>query len=450
MQVGDRLTGCDGVRRMSAGRQRMGREGATSWTLARVRGAGIMLALAVLLATPAAAQQTQRPANLRTFSQQKDDVTVRVAVPDTAQNQRTFGVPVDSKGVQPIWIEIENGGTDELTYLPIATDPEYYSPLEVSWRFRDRLTPEADTARDTRFLTSQIPFKIAPGSTVSGYVFTHRETGLKFVSVEIIRDQADETFHFIVPVSGPEFAIEHVDLDRIYPAEALHAVDLNGLRQALAALPCCGSDAEGTRKADPLNIVIVADGLSAAFPFVGRGWRFVQPLDLRTAAGSAAALLFDAQDPNLPVSPMWVFGRREDVALQKPRDTISQRNHLRLWLTPLRYQGQSVFVGQISRDIGVEFTDKSWYLTTHKIDPDVDFDRDYLLQDLLLSGAVLQFGYVGGVGASMPADPRVNLVGDPYITDGLRLVVLLGPAKSRFLPLEELDWDPPPRASADN
>ena len=101
-------------------------------------------------------------------------------------------------------------------------------------------------------------------------------------------------------------------------------------------------------------------------------------------------------------------------------------------------------------DIGVELTDKSWYLTTHKIDPDVDFDRDYLLQDLLLSGAVAQFGYVGGVGASMPADPRVNLVGDPYITDGLRLVVLLGPAKSRFLPLEELDWDPPPRALADN
>ena len=171
--------------------------------------------------------------------------------------------------------------------------------------------------------------------------------------------------------------------------------------------------AAGTRKADPLNVVIVADGLSAAFPFVGRGWRFVQPLDLRTAAGSAAALLFDAQDPNLPVSPMWVFGRREDVALQKPRDTISQRNHLRLWLTPLRYQGQSVFVGQISRDIGVELTDKSWYLTTHKIDPDVDFDRDYLLQDLLLSGAVAQFGYVGGVGASMPADPRVNLDGRP-------------------------------------
>ena len=148
----------------------------------------------------------------------------------------------------------------------------------------------------------------------------------------------------------------------------------------------------------------------------------MQPLDVASAAASAEAFVADAADPDLPVSPMWLFGRREDVALQKPTSTISQRNHLRLWLTPLRYQGQSVFVGQISRDIGVEFTDKSWYLTTHKIDPDVDFDRDYLLQDMLLSGAVARFGFVAGVGVSTPEAPRTNLTGDPYFTDGLRLV----------------------------
>ena len=108
--------------------------------------------------------------------------------------------------------------------------------------------------------------------------------------------------------------------------------------------------------------MLVGDGLSAAFPLIERGWRFVQPLDLRSAVASAEAFVLDTDDPELPVSPMWVFGRREDAALEKPRDTISQRNHLRLWLTPLRYEGESVFVGQVSRDIGVEFTDKSWYL----------------------------------------------------------------------------------------
>ena len=170
----------------------------------------------------------------------------------------------------------------------------------------------------------------------------------------------------------------------------------------------------------------------------------MQPLDVRSAAAAAEAFILDTSDPDLPVSPMWLFGRREDVALQKPTSTISQRNHLRLWLTPLRYQGQSVFVGQISRDIGVEFTGKSWYLTTHKIDPDVDFDRDYLLQDMLLSGAVARFGFVGGVGVSTPAAPRTNLTGDPFFTDGLRLVLMIGPTRSRFLPLDMLDWETPP------
>jgi len=297
---------------------------------------------------------------------------------------------------------------------------------------------------DARFFASRMPLRVPPAGIVSGYVFTHRETGLKFITVAMVRNQQELKFRFVVPVAGPALAVERADLNQIYAADAIRELGLDDLREALAALPCCGSNADGTGKADPLNLVLVGDGLSIAFPLVERGWRFVQPLDLRSAVDSAEAFVLDANDPELPVSAMWVFGRREDVALEKPRDTISQRNHLRLWLTPLRYDGKSVFVGQISRDIGVEYTDKSWYLTTHKIDPDVDLDRDYLLQDLLLSGAVTRIGFVQGVGPSTAAAPRVNLTGDPYLTDGLRLVVFLGPARSRFLPLEKMDWADPP------
>ncbi len=83
------------------------------------------------------------------------------------------------------------------------------------------------------------------------------------------------------------------------------------------------------------------------------------------------------------MSALHVFGRSQDFALQKARQTINERLHLRLWLTPLRFQGKPVWIGQISRDIGVRFTPKTWNLTTHKIDPDVDDARDYLLDDLM-------------------------------------------------------------------
>ncbi len=66
---------------------------------------------------------------------------------------------------------------------------------------------------------------------------------------------------------------------------------------------------------------------------------------------------------------IWVGGC---TVYQKPRHSVHVRNHLRLWLTPMRFQGKSVWIGQISRDIGVRFTFKTWPPVTHKIDPDID------------------------------------------------------------------------------
>jgi len=58
---------------------------------------------------------------------------------------------------------------------------------------------------------------------------------------------------------------------------------------------------------------------------------------------------------------------------------------MRLWLSPYTYRSKPVWIGQISRDIGLRFTLRSAFLTTHKIDPQVDETRDYLVQDLLAS-----------------------------------------------------------------
>ena len=90
-------------------------------------------------------------------------------------------------------------------------------------------------------------------------------------------------------------------------------------------------------------------------------------------------------------------------------------------MTSLRYEGKPVWIGQISRDIGVRFTKKT--ITTHKIDPDVDETREYLLEDLAYSQSLKAFGYVPGVGEAPFDEPRGNLTGDPYFTDGLRIVL---------------------------
>jgi len=122
-----------------------------------------------------------------------------------------------------------------------------------------------------------------------------------------------------------------------------------------------------------------------------------------------------------PVSSLYTFGRPQDVALQKARTSIDERNHMRLWLTPVRHEGKPLWIGQISRDIGVHFTRKT--VTTHKIDPDVDETRDFLAEDLAYAQGLARMGYVPGVGAAAYDQPRGNLTGDPYFTDGNRLLM---------------------------
>ena len=84
-------------------------------------------------------------------------------------------------------------------------------------------------------------------------------------------------------------------------------------------------------------------------------------------------------------------------------------------------------MGQVSRDIGVRFTWRAWNLTTHRIDPDVDESRDYVLEDLALAGRSAAAGYLGGVGACTRVAPRRNLTGDPWHSDGQRAVIMISP-----------------------
>jgi len=145
-----------------------------------------------------------------------------------------------------------------------------------------------------------------------------------------------------------------------------------------------------------------------------------------------------------PVSALYVFGRPQDAALQKARSNIDQRNHLRVWKTRMRYSGKSVWIGQISRDIGIRFTWKTF--TTHKIDANVDETREYLLEDLAYAQSLLKFGYVGGVGAYTFDSPRGNLTGDPWFTDGLRVVLFVSEQPTSISEIEVLNLGSrPPR-----
>ena len=208
------------------------------------------------------------------------------------------------------------------------------------------------------------------------------------------------------------------------------------LRTRLEKLPRCTTNRKGAREGDPLNLVAIGDFETILNGF-GARWDETETISFQSCRRTVRAFLLGSPYPYSPVSPLYVSGRSQDFALQKARKTINQRLHLRLWITSFRFRGKPVWIGQVSRDIGVRFTRKTWNLTTHKIDPDVDDARDYVLDDLLESGRVSLVGYVAGAEVAGRETPRHNLTGDPYFTDGLRAVAMF--SESRTTPTF-LNW----------
>ncbi len=89
-------------------------------------------------------------------------------------------------------------------------------------------------------------------------------------------------------------------------------------------------------------------------------------------------------DNAFPVSRLFLWGRVQDLAFSRDTSlTLSHRHHLRLWQTPWHCQGDQIWLGAASRDIGIEWSRQSWRSgpTTHLIDPDLDQERQFVLNN---------------------------------------------------------------------
>jgi hypothetical protein len=282
------------------------------------------------------------------------------------------------------------------------------------------------------------PF-VMPGETVSGFVYAHSDEGFKAFNVDLVGHDEIESFHYAVAVPGLETDADGLIVEAHATAQSL---DDEALRRWLTALPCCTTSAAG-RAGDPLNVVLVGSLDSARAALVSRHWDVTARLTRSTGWLMAKDFMFKRPDRYAPISPLYAFGRVQDITFQKSRNVINERNHMRFWLAPVTHRGQPVWIGQISRDVGVEFAGQLWPLTTHVIGPDVDDARYYLVEDLLYGGRVRRIGFVDGVGGASLKSPRHNAESDPYFTDGLRAVLFLSDEAVPFSEVELLDWQLP-------
>lgn len=382
-----------------------------------------------------------QPFQSRLETQVDGRVRVSAAVLTPEESEHAFAAPLAAKGIQPVWIEVDNQEAQEFALMLLSVDPDYFSPSEAAWksrRFGERKVP----AKMRFFLEQQIPLVIPPRTTRAGYVYTNLDPGAKAFAVELIGEQDVRRFEFVQEVPGFTADFMRVDFESLYEPEEIQDLDLDGLRRYLESLPCCVFGGDQKTPGDPLNLVIVGQGKHMLATLVRRGWDLTETTRIGTAWRTTLSSLFKSEYRTSPVSSLYLFDRPQDVALQKARSTVDERNHLRLWLAPVTLEGTLVWVGQISRDIGVRFSSKT--LVTHKIDPVVDEARTYILLDVTASQAMAQFGYTEGVGFAPIEEPRYNYTNDPYYTDGLRLVLILAEDTVSLDQIESLEWAMPP------
>jgi hypothetical protein len=389
--------------------------------------------------------------------QRDEELALRVSVLDDRESREFFGVPLARRGIQPIWLGIKNSGEQSYRLDLISLDPNYYSPLEaafvnhhavgerlvgfglLAWVFLPLLLLAPSKYLGARAANRQMNayFQehgvgwglIRPGKEVSGFVFTSLDEGTKEFPVRLLGAGHVKEFYFSIPVPGLRVDHGNKRFDEFYRSDETVECDEARLRKQLETMPRSTTNKRGTVEGDPLNLVVIGDFSTILNGFGGR-WDETEAISLRSCWRTFKAFLLGTGYRYSPVSSLYVAERSQDFALQKTRRKINERLHLRLWMTPLRFKGKPVWIGQVSRDIGVRFTPKTWNLTTHKIDPDVDDARDYVLGDLMQAGRVSHVGYVAGVEAAGRTAPRRNLTGDPYFTDGLRAVAIFSEART--------------------
>lgn len=208
----------------------------------------------------------------------------------------------------------------------------------------------------------------------------------------------------------------------ILGARAIHQASAKGRRisaEQSGTHPLTNFTRDGD-PSDPLNVKVHSTAGQLATAFLAAGWYRADEIDFITSLRIIIDAIFQRKYATAPVSNLYLFGRRQDYAFERPGSSVRERDHVRFWDTGQRSRnGRAVWIGGATRDSAVELSRTS-FLPTHKIAPDVDDERATVVRDLVSTGWVIDEEWEPGFGKPTQTE---NAGGDPYYTDG-RVVVL--------------------------
>ncbi|MGB9204631.1 MAG: LssY C-terminal domain-containing protein [Terriglobales bacterium] len=174
---------------------------------------------------------------------------------------------------------------------------------------------------------------------------------------------------------------------------------------------------------DMVNILIVGTEDEMVKAFTTAAWVKVDT-SVESTVMSGLMATFEKKDYlTMPMSTLYLFDRPQDYgfAHAEPVRVIMSRNHLRVWKSPYQVSGRPLWCVAATHDIGFE-RDQRNNGVTHKIDPAIDGEREFVNQTLSGTGLVAARGHV------VPAHPLITAktaTGGEFHSDGRVLVLVL-------------------------
>jgi LssY C-terminus len=179
------------------------------------------------------------------------------------------------------------------------------------------------------------------------------------------------------------------------------------------------------REGDMLNLIFAAKEEDLQQAFEHAGWVKVE----QSTPQIIWHLLWERKHyAKLPMNKLYFFGRSQDYsfALPDPISIVARRHHLRIWKTDRLFDGVPLWVGAATHDVAIEFVKRRFRLF-HKIDPNVDAERDFIARNLAKTVQVTREQFVH---SAEPVFNAQTATGQTYYSDSRMLFLELNQGPS--------------------
>jgi hypothetical protein len=173
---------------------------------------------------------------------------------------------------------------------------------------------------------------------------------------------------------------------------------------------------------DPINLALEGSEADVIRAMTAAAWFPADPITFRSSMRIAVDSVFRRPDDEAPVSDLFLFGRKQDLAFEQPvGNSPRQRHHVRFWRWDQLRDDRPVWFGSATFDERVGLSHETGQIT-HHIGPDIDAERDRILTELQQMHQAEDVYYVDHFHDQLSGR---NGGGDPWHTDGRLGVAIL-------------------------